>query len=93
MVIQVDFDRALVVSSNNIRDKLEIKFPGNFYFFDVKGNVHKCYGVNTISYKSCNNCSFNNKCGFEHVFVGKSLASLVVDRHPADHSVDASLEC
>ena len=39
MVIQVDFDRALVVSSNNIRDKLEIKFPGNFYFFDVKGNV------------------------------------------------------
>ena len=39
MVIQVDFDRALVVSSNNIRDKLEIKFPGNFYFFDTRGNV------------------------------------------------------
>lgn len=39
MEIQVEFDRALAVSSNEMPDEVEIKFPGNFYFFDMRGNV------------------------------------------------------
>ena len=39
MEIQVEFDRALAVSSNEMPDEVEIKFPGNFYFFDTRGNV------------------------------------------------------
>ena len=39
MEIQVEFDRALAVSSNEMSDEVEIKFPGNFYFFDTRGNV------------------------------------------------------
>ena len=39
MEIQVEFYRALAVSSNEMSDEVEIKFPGNFYFFDMRGNV------------------------------------------------------
>jgi hypothetical protein len=39
MEIQVEFYRALAVSSNEMSDEVEIKFPGNFYFFDTRGNV------------------------------------------------------
>jgi len=39
MEIQLIFDRALAVSSNKMPDEVEIKFPGNFYFFDTRGNV------------------------------------------------------
>jgi hypothetical protein len=39
MEIQLYFDNALAVSSNSIPDEVEIKFPGNFYYFDMRGNV------------------------------------------------------
>jgi hypothetical protein len=39
MEISLYFDNALAVSSNKVPDEVEIKFPGNFYFFDTRGNV------------------------------------------------------
>jgi hypothetical protein len=39
MEISLYFDNALAVSSNKIPDEVEIKFPGNFYFFDTRGKV------------------------------------------------------
>ena len=39
MEISIYFDYALAVSSNKVPDEVEIKFPGNFYFFDTRGNV------------------------------------------------------
>jgi hypothetical protein len=39
MEISLYFDNALAVSSNKVPDQVEIKFPGNFYFFDTRGNV------------------------------------------------------
>ena len=39
MEIQLYFDNALAVSSNSIPDEVEIKVPGNFYYFDTRGNV------------------------------------------------------
>ena len=39
MEIQLYFDHPLAVSSNRIPDEVEIKFPGNFYYFDMRGNV------------------------------------------------------
>ena len=39
MEISIYFDHALAISSNKVPDEVEIKFPGNFYFFDTRGNV------------------------------------------------------